>query len=126
MPLSAAMRSRRAYMARNFHVVSTCSRGKGGGAGWKALRARCSRAAESLPIEYSSTGRAHSAATSRRMWMLSLSSLWRCVSRSAEKWGATASGQRQPDLAVQVAQARLIGGGRELAGLDQAARLQVE
>ena len=30
-------------MARNFHVVSTCSNGNGNGAGKNALRARCSR-----------------------------------------------------------------------------------
>ena len=33
MPTSAAMRSRNAYMSRNFHVVSTCINGKGGLAG---------------------------------------------------------------------------------------------
>ena len=51
MPLSAAMRSRKAIISRNFHVVSTCSSGKGGGAGKKALRARCSMTEESLPME---------------------------------------------------------------------------
>ena len=44
-------------MSRNFHVVSMCSIGNGGGAGKNALRARCSSTEESLPIEYSSTGR---------------------------------------------------------------------
>ncbi len=33
MPTSLAMRSRSSYMARNFHVVSTCSSGNGGGEG---------------------------------------------------------------------------------------------
>ena len=80
MPDSRATRSRIAYMSRNFQVVSTCSSGKGGGAGWKALRARCSMTALSLPIEYSITGRSASATTSRRMWMLSASRRWRCVS----------------------------------------------
>ena len=41
----------RRIMSRNFHVVSTCISGKGGGAGWKAFRARCSMTEESLPIE---------------------------------------------------------------------------
>jgi hypothetical protein len=45
------MRSRSAYMSRNFQVVSTCRSGKGGGAGWKALRARCSITLLSLPTE---------------------------------------------------------------------------
>jgi hypothetical protein len=31
--LSRAMRSRKAYISRNFQVVSTCSSGNGGGAG---------------------------------------------------------------------------------------------
>ena len=35
--------------------------------------------AESLPIEYSITGRSNSAATSRMMWMLSASSAFRWV-----------------------------------------------
>ena len=51
MPDSLAMRSRISYIARNFHVVSTCSSGNGGGDGKNALRARCSITAESLPIE---------------------------------------------------------------------------
>ena len=51
MPASLAMRSRISYIARNFHVVSTCSSGNGGGDGKNALRARCSITAESLPIE---------------------------------------------------------------------------
>ena len=45
-------------MSRNFHVVSMCSSGNGGWAGKNALRARCSSTEESLPIEYSTTGRA--------------------------------------------------------------------
>ena len=51
MPLSAAMRARISYIALNFQVVSTCSSGNGGGAGKKALRARCSITALSLPTE---------------------------------------------------------------------------
>jgi hypothetical protein len=39
----------------------------------KALRSRCSSTELSLPIEYSITGLRNSAATSRRMWMLSAS-----------------------------------------------------
>jgi len=49
--------------------VSTCMTGKGSLAGWKALTARCKSTAESLPPLNSSTGRSHSAATSRRMKM---------------------------------------------------------
>ena len=74
-------------MARNFHVVSTCSSGNGGLDGKKALRARCSITAESLPIEYSITGRSASAATSRMMWMLSASRRCRWVSRSRDTAG---------------------------------------
>lgn len=48
MPNSRAMRSRKAYISGNFQVVSTWSRGKGGGEGWKALRSRCSITEESL------------------------------------------------------------------------------
>ncbi len=61
------MRSRIVYMSRNFQVVSTCSSGKGGGAGQKAFFARCSITALSLPTEYSITGCSASATTSRRM-----------------------------------------------------------
>ena len=76
MPASAAIRSRNSYIARNFHVVSTCSSGNGGGDGWNALRARCSITPLSLPTEYSITGRSLSATASRMMWMLSDSSWW--------------------------------------------------
>ena len=51
-----------------------CSSGNGIGAGWKAFWASRSSTDESLPIEYSITGRWNSAATSRMMWMLSASS----------------------------------------------------
>src|SRR3546814_536459 len=80
MPLSRAIRSRSSYIALNFHVVSTWSSGNGGGEGKKALRARWSITALSLPTLYSITGRAASAITSRRMWMLSASSRSRWVS----------------------------------------------
>ena len=50
-PSSAAIRSRNAYISRNFHVVSTCSSGNGGLPGWNAFMARCSITEESLPIE---------------------------------------------------------------------------
>jgi hypothetical protein len=62
-----ATSSRAAYIALNFHVVSTCNSGKGSGPGWKAFLARCSIAALSLPMEYSITGFWNSAATSRMM-----------------------------------------------------------
>ena len=66
-----AVASRNSYMARNFHVVSMWSSGNGGGEGKKAFRARWSITELSLPTEYISTGRSHSAATSRKMRMLS-------------------------------------------------------
>ena len=37
MPASAAIRSRKAIISRNFQVVSTCISGNGGGAGMKGL-----------------------------------------------------------------------------------------
>ena len=77
-PVSSARRSRNSVISRNFHVVSTCISGIGGGAGWKALSIRCSSTEESLPTEYSITGLANSAATSRMMWMLSSSRRFRC------------------------------------------------
>ena len=54
-------------MSRNFHLVSICSSGKGSFAGKKALRARCNNTDESLPMEYSITGRTAWAATSRKI-----------------------------------------------------------
>ena len=51
MPCFAAVSSRKAIISRNFHVVSMCSSGNGGGAGKNAFRARCSITEESLPIE---------------------------------------------------------------------------
>ena len=45
------MRSRKVIISENFQVVSMCSNGKGIGPGWNALRARCSIAELSLPIE---------------------------------------------------------------------------
>ena len=60
--------------------VSMCMTGNGSRAGAKALTARCSITAESLPPENSITGRSNSAATSRMMWMASASSAWRWVS----------------------------------------------
>ena len=79
-PRSAAILSRSSYMARNFHVVSTCSNGNGNRDGANAFAARCSITALSLPTEYSITGRSLSATASRMMWMLSASSRSRCVS----------------------------------------------
>ena len=49
---SRAMRSRNAIISLNFQVVSMCRTGNGTGLGKNALRARCSRTDESLPIEY--------------------------------------------------------------------------
>ena len=67
MPSRRADSSRNAIISRNFHVVSTCMNGKGGVDGWNAFMARCIMTALSLPIEYSITGRSHSATTSRMM-----------------------------------------------------------
>ena len=72
-PSRAAVSSRNAIISRNFHVVSTCRNGNGGFAGKNAFIARCSITELSLPMEYSITGRSHSATTSRMMWMLSAS-----------------------------------------------------
>jgi hypothetical protein len=81
-----AVSSRNAISSRNFQVVSTCSSGNGNGgfAGKNAFIARWSRTELSLPIEYSMTGRSHSATTSRMMWMLSPSRRWRWVSRDMD------------------------------------------
>jgi hypothetical protein len=92
MPDSRAMRSRKLYMSRNFQVVSTCSSGNGGGAGKKALRARCSITALSLPMEYSITGLSASATTSRMMWMLSASRRCRWVSVTGVSGAGMGSG----------------------------------
>ena len=73
-PSLRAVSSRNAIISRNFQVVSTCSSGNGGFAGWKAFIATCSMTLESLPIEYSITGLRISATTSRMMWMDSASS----------------------------------------------------
>ena len=51
IPDSRVMRSRMAYISLNFQVVSTCSSGNGGTAGWKALRAMCSMTELSFPME---------------------------------------------------------------------------
>ena len=82
-----AMRSRKAIISLNFHVVSMWSSGNGMRLGKKALRARCSRTEESLPIEYIITGRSKLAATSRKISMLSDSRALRCESvRSPAAW----------------------------------------
>src|SRR5215510_13441039 len=79
-----AVSSRNEIISLNFQPVSMCSSGKGMRPGKKALRARCSRTEESLPIEYIRMGLANSAATSRKMWMLSASSRARWVRRAAD------------------------------------------
>jgi len=105
-PHSRAMRSRSSYIARNFHVVSTCSSGNGGREGKNALRARCSSTELSLPIEYSSTGRSDSATASRRMSMLSASR--RC------RWVRTAMRAQVRDETASVRAACMpgVGSGR--------------
>ena len=59
MPDSRAMRSRRAYMARNFHVVSTCSSGKGGGAGQKAFFHHLAEDVQALGFQALQVGQVH-------------------------------------------------------------------
>ena len=83
MSNSAAVRSRNSIISRNFQVVSTWSSGNGSLPGKKALRARCRRTDESLPIEYSITGRSNWATTSRMMWTASASNCRRWVRRSS-------------------------------------------
>ena len=73
------MRSRKAIISLNFHVVSMWSSGNGMRLGKNALRARCSRTDESLPIEYIITGRSKLAATSRKISMLSASRVCKWV-----------------------------------------------
>ena len=63
--------------------------------GKNALRARCSRTEESLPMEYISSGLENSAATSRKMWMLSASSRARWVSLARARGAAAAGGRFQ-------------------------------
>ena len=84
------MRSRCAYISRNFHVVSTWSSGKGKGPGAKAFCARRSITELSFPIEYIITGFSNSETASRRMWMLSASSCRRCVNLLASIGRVTA------------------------------------
>ena len=79
-PYFSTVRSRNAMTSSKFSPVSTCMTGKGTGAGQKALTARCSMTTESLPPENSSAGFSIVAATSRKMWTASDSSLSRCVS----------------------------------------------
>src|SRR5579863_6080215 len=74
-PISWANRSRNSIISLNLYVVSICSSGNGIFPGKNAFWASGTMTEESLPIEYSITGRAHSAATSRIIWMLSASSV---------------------------------------------------
>ena len=78
-PCFSACWSRNSIISWNFHVVSTCNKGKGILPGAKALRARCNSTEESFPTEYNMTGLSNSAATSRKMWMLSASSCFKWV-----------------------------------------------
>ena len=73
-------RSRNSITSGKLWPVSTCMTGNGKGAGRKAFSARRSSTIESLPPEKSSTGRSRSAATSRMMWIASLSSARRWLS----------------------------------------------
>src|SRR3989338_1967192 len=78
-PRSAASLSRVAITSGKLCSVSMCTSGNGNFAGRNAFSARRSITMESLPPENSSAGFLHSAATSRMMWMDSLSSASRWV-----------------------------------------------
>src|SRR5471030_1006626 len=90
-PNSAARLSRKVMTSAKLWPVSMCTSGKGNLPGRKAFSARRSKTTESLPPENSSAGLAHSAATSRRMWMASDSraSRWRALTSPRPKVGAT-------------------------------------
>jgi hypothetical protein len=70
-------------MSRNFQVVSTCSSGNGGGAGWaflaKAFLRQVQHHGAVLADRVQHHRASHSATTSRRMWMLSASRRCRWV-----------------------------------------------
>jgi hypothetical protein len=70
-----------AIISRNFQPVSTCSSGIGGRAGWKALQQQVQQHRAVLADRIQHHRLRNSAATSRRMWMLSASSRSRWVSR---------------------------------------------
>ena len=80
-PRSATCRSLYSNTSAKFRPVSMWRTGKGIGPGQKAFLATWSITAESLPPEKSRTGRANSAATSRKMWMAWASRARRCESR---------------------------------------------
>ena len=74
-PRRSAHSSRNSRIESKLSPVSTCMTGNGMRAGANALRAMCSMTMESLPPENSRQGFCISAATSRKMWMLSASRL---------------------------------------------------
>ena len=80
-PKSRANRSRNASVSEKLWPVSMCSRGKGQGAGSKALRATAASTSESLPPENRIAARGHCAAVSRRMWIASCSRASRWLRR---------------------------------------------
>ncbi len=93
----ATVWSRNSITSSKLCPVSTCITGNGMRAGQKARWARWSMTTESLPPENSSTGRAHSAATSRMIVIASSSS-------SAVAWGAVAALGTGSDPTGEVAQ----------------------
>ncbi len=76
----AARASRNSITSGKLWPVSMCTSGKGSFAGQNAFSATRSMTIESLPPENSSAGRSNSAATSRKIWIASDSSVCRWVS----------------------------------------------
>src|SRR5689334_15088024 len=95
-PSSATRASRKAITSSKLWPVSMCTSGKGNLPGRKAFSARRSSTTESLPPENSRAGFAHSAATSRRMWIASDS--------RASRWRAFTS-PRVPGVSLKVVMA---------------------
>ena len=119
-PSSATWLSRYSMTSAKLWPVSMCRIGKGKPPGRKALAARCSRTAESLPPLKRSTGRSDSAATSRRMKMA-----W---DSSRSRW-STGGGPRRRARRRQVARRQVPGrsveGGRTPRGRPSAAAVVV-
>src|SRR5579875_1621597 len=97
-PSRATVRSRKASTSGKLRPVSICRMGNGNRAGRNAFAARRNRTAESFPPENSSTGRAHSAAVSRRMKMASASSASRSLSGPSATAGSTSAVPRESGL----------------------------
>ena len=91
-PAASAWRSRYSITSVKLWPVSMCITGNGMSAGANAFTARCRSTAESFPPEKSSTGRSHSAATSRMMKIAwdskrsRWSTFWAAVSLMLRRW----------------------------------------